>query len=256
MRRFFSVAYGIAWRNVRAAIANPTLLIPPIVAPLVFFATFAGGMSALQNNPNFSFPSGYTSFQFVFILMQAAVFNGVFLSFATARDFDTGFTRRLLLAAPNRSGLIAGYVAAALIRTSVAFVVLFTVGLAVGMRVDGSIIDVFSLVALALSLTVIGVLWGTGIAMRFRTMQSAPLMQVPVFLGLFLAPVFVPVALLAGWIKGAAEVNPITVFLEAGRGYISGTGAEALRAFGVAAVMIAVLTLWAVLGLRRAEKAG
>ena len=34
--------------------------------------------------------------------------------------------------------------------------------------------------------------------MRLRTMQAGPLMQMPVFLVLFLAPVYVPLALLGG----------------------------------------------------------
>ena len=58
--------------------------------------------------------------------------------------------------------------------------------------------------------------------MRLRTMQAGPAMQIPVFLILFLAPVYVPLDLLTGWIHGVASVNPLTALLEAGRGFISG----------------------------------
>ena len=54
--------------------------------------------------PGFDFPSGYTAFQFVFVLLQSAAFGGVFTGFAIARDFECGFARRLLLAAPHRLG--------------------------------------------------------------------------------------------------------------------------------------------------------
>ena len=43
-----------------------------------------------------------------------------------------------------------------------------------------------------------GFAWASGVAMRFRTMQAGPLMQMPVFLTLFFAPVYVPLALLSG----------------------------------------------------------
>ena len=43
------------------------------------------------------------------MLLQSAAFGGVFTGFAVARDFEYGFARRLLLAAPRRSGIIAGY---------------------------------------------------------------------------------------------------------------------------------------------------
>ena len=54
--------------------------------------------------PGFDFPPGYTAFQFVFVLLQSAAFGGVFTGFSIARDFEIGFARRLLLAAPRASG--------------------------------------------------------------------------------------------------------------------------------------------------------
>lgn len=255
MRRYVSVAWAVAWRNIRAGFASPALMIPPIVAPLIFFATFAGAFGSITRAPGFTFPSGYTSFQFVFVVMQAAVFNGVFLGFTTARDFESGFARRLLLAAPNRTPLVAGFGLAAVLRTGMSLLVLFVAGLAAGMEIDGGALELVGLVLLALGLSVAATFWGVGLAMRFRTMQAAPLMQVPIFLSLFLAPTFTPTALLAGWIQGIAKVNPITFFLETGRGFISGTPAEVLEAVAVLAVMVAVLAVWAVTGLRRAERA-
>ena len=37
-------------------------------------------------------------------------------------------------------------------------------------------------------------MWAAGIALRFRSLQAGPLMQTPVFLILFLAPVYVPLS--------------------------------------------------------------
>ena len=60
-------------------------------------------------------------------------------------------------------------------------------------------------------------------AMRFRTMQAGPVMQMPVFLVLFFAPVYVPLALLNGWIETVATVNPLTYVLEAVRSLLAAT---------------------------------
>ncbi len=54
-------------------------------------------------------------------------------------------------------------------------------------------------------------------------------MQMPVFLVLFFAPVYVPLALLHGWIHGVAVVNPLTRVLEAGRGFIAGQPDRGVR---------------------------
>ena len=59
--------------------------------------------------PGFDYEPGYTAFQFVFVLLQSAAFGGVFTGFGIARDFESGFARRLLLAAPRRSGIVLGY---------------------------------------------------------------------------------------------------------------------------------------------------
>ena len=108
-----SVAGAVAWRAMHNFFSNPSLLIPSIIFPLFFFTAFAGGLSSIADVPGFDFPPGYTSFQFVFVLMQASAFGGVFTGFAIARDFESGFGRRLMLAAPNRLGILIGYWAAA-----------------------------------------------------------------------------------------------------------------------------------------------
>ncbi|MDX6714836.1 MAG: type transport system permease protein, partial [Baekduia sp.] len=81
-----------------------------------------------------------------------------------------------------------------------------------------------------------------------------PAMQIPIFLILFLAPVYVPLDLLQGWIEGVASWNPVTAIVEAGRGFISGRPAHVALAFGCGVALAAVLMAWAVTGLRRAER--
>ena len=98
-------------------------------------------------------------------------------------------------------------------------------------------------------------LFATGVAMRLRTMQAGPAMQMPMFLLLFLAPVWVPYDLLTGWVQAAASFNPITLVLEAERGFLEGDPVKALPAFGVALLLAVVTALWARGGLRSAERA-
>jgi ABC-2 type transport system permease protein len=92
--------------------------------------------------------------------------------------------------------------------------------------------------------------------MRLRTMQAGPIMQMPVFLVLFFAPVYVPLSLLQGWIHAVATVNPLTRVLEAGRSLLAGSPTEVGIAFAVAFALAAAFSLWAFRGLRKAEAAG
>ncbi len=256
MKSFWSVAFAVAWRVLHNVFTTPSLLFPSLIFPLFFFTAFAGGLSRVDNIPGFDFPDGYTAFQFVFVLLQSAAFGGVFTGFGVARDFEYGFARRLLLAAPRRGGLIAGYALAALGRWVVTATLLTTIAFIAGMQVGGDGVDLFALYTLALIVSVAGTLWATGVAMRLRTIQSGPVMQLPVFLALFFAPVYVPLDLLSGWLHAVASVNPATALLEAGRSLISGAPENVALAYAVALALAGGFVLWAVRGLRSAERAG
>jgi ABC-2 type transport system permease protein len=254
--RIWPVASGVAWRTLKVVVTTPSLLLPSILFPLFFFTAFAGGLSQVRHVPGFHYPPGYTSFQFVFVLLQSAAFGGVFTGFGVARDFEGGFARRLLLASPSRSGIVLGYALAALGRWAITATMLTTVALAVGMKVGGDGVDLVGLYGLGLLVNAAGFLWSCGIGMRLRTIQAGPLMQMPVFLTLFFAPVYVPLELLRGWIHAVARVNPVTYFLGSGRGFLAGSPVDVALAFGLALGIGLLLALWAFRGLRRAEAAG
>jgi ABC-type multidrug transport system permease subunit len=253
---FRTVSLAVAWRAVHNFLTNPGLFLPALIFPLFFFTAFAGGLSTIGNLPGFDFPTGYTAFQFVFVLLQSAAFGGVFTGFGIARDFEMGFGQRLMLAAPNRAGIVAGYALAALIRAMVTWTILTAVALIAGMQIDGDGVDLFGLYGLAVLVNAAATMWATGVALRVRSIQGGPLMQLPVFTILFLAPVYVPLELLSGWIHGVASVNPVTALLEAGRGFISGDPTLVVLAFVAALALAGLLTLWARDGMRRAEAAG
>jgi ABC-type multidrug transport system permease subunit len=251
---FASVARAVAWRNIHNWATNPSLIIPGLLFPLFFFTAFAGGLSRIDNVPGFDYEAGYTTFVYGFVLLQAATFGGVFSSFSIARDFESGFSRRLMLGAANRGGIVAGYWIAALVRAISNITVITVVALAVGLEIHGNGIDVVGLYTLAFLMNAFALLFGTGVAMRLRTMQAGPAIQTPAFLLLFLAPVWVPYDLLTGWVHAAATVNPLTLVLEAGRGFLTGDPTKVLPAFAVVALLVSVSMLWARGGLRSAER--
>jgi ABC-2 type transport system permease protein len=250
----WGVARAIAWRGMHTYTRRPDLFIPSLVFPLVFLASFAGGLSALGSVPGFHFPAGYTAFQFVFVLLQSSAFSGLFTGFTVAFDFESGFARRLMLAAGNRRGIVLGYALVALSRAAITLAVVTGVALICGMHVTGDGVDMVGLYGMAALLVLVGYGWAAGVAFRFRSIQAGPLMQTPVFLILFLAPVYVPLGLLKGWIHAVASVNPATAFLGAGRGLISGVPDHTLLAFACAAALILVFAAWSLAGLRSAER--
>ena len=133
MRRFLYVTRAVAWRSIHNTLVNPAIIVPSVIFPLFFLVAFAGGLSRIGDVPNFNYKPGYTSFQFVFVFLQSAAFGGVFTGFAVARDFESGFARRLMLGAPRRSGIIAGYAVGAFMRGLVVAAIVTAAGLIAGM---------------------------------------------------------------------------------------------------------------------------
>jgi ABC-2 type transport system permease protein len=254
--QYLSAAFGLAWRVIWKILRNPALLAPQLIFPLFFFTAFAGGLSRVQTVRGFNFAPGYTAFQFVFVLLQSAAFGGVFTGFGIASDFEYGFTRRLFMAVPHRSAILLGYGLAALGRWAMTATLLTVVALVARMNIFGGPVDILALYTLALIVNATALLWACGIAMRFRSLQAGPVMQMPVFLILFFAPVYVPLSLLQGWLHSVASLNPVTQLLETGRDFIAGEPAHAARTFGLALLLGAAFCAWAFRGLRRAEAAG
>lgn len=250
-----SVALAVAWRNAHNWFTNPAMIVPGLLFPLFFFTAFAGGLSRVDAVPGFGYGPGYTAWIYGFVLLQASAFGGVFTGFSIARDFESGFSRRLMLAAGRRGGIVAGYWLGALARAAFTIAVITVVALAAGMEVHGGGMELATLYALALLVNAATTLFSAGVAMRLRTMQAGPAMQVPVFLLIFIAPVWVPLELLVGWVHAVATVNPATLLLDAARSLIAGHPVKLAAAFAMLAGILAALARWARGGLRSAEGA-
>ena len=254
MGGFFGVAWAVAGRQVYKYFTNPAFLAPALF-PLFFFVAFAGGLTRVGDVPGFDYAAGYIAFQYVWALLQAVSMGGAFTGFSIAGDFENGFARRLMLAASNRYGIILGYTIASLVRATMTGTLVTVIALVAGIPISGGF-DIFGLVGLAVLINIAATLFGAGVAMLLRTQQAGPVIRTPIFLVLFLAPVFVPLNLLTGWIETVARLNPFTPILGTARGFLAGDPTNVVPAFAISAALVVVLALWAVYGLRRAEKAG
>ena len=253
MTRFVGVTRAVALRSMHHFFKNPAFLIPSLLFPTFFFAAFAGGLSSVGDIPGFDYPAGYTAFQFGFVLLQASAFGGVFTGFAIAADYESGFARRMMLAAPNRLAILTGYATAALVRTLATGTYIFLLALATGMDFRGGGQEILGLVVLALAVALIGVLFSAGIALRMRTIQAGPLMQLPLFITIFLAPVYVPIDLLEGWVETAAQINPFTDILGAVRDLLAGLDVDVATVGATLTAGLLLLGAWGATGMRRAE---
>src|SRR5438270_5969553 len=125
-----------------------------------------------------------------------------------------------------------------------------------GMNIDGNGVQLVGLIGLGVAVNLVAALWACGVAMFLRTEQAGALIQMPVFVLLFLAPVYVPLSLLTGWIHTIANLNPVTPVLEAGRGLLAGSPVKVAIAFAGLGAAGILLAAFARRGLLAAERAG
>ena len=101
--------------------------------------------------------------------------------------------------------------------------------------------------------TVAATLFACGVAVRLRTTKAAPLMQVPIFVATFLAPVYTPRRLMTGWVRTVADVNPVSTLLETGRALLAGRSGAVGTTLAALLITTAVLAVWALYGLTKAK---
>jgi ABC-2 type transport system permease protein len=251
--RSLSVALGIAKRGILKLLKNPPRALPPLLIPLFMFIAFTGALSAIATTKGFDYYS-YTAFQFVFLLYVASMFVGVFTAFDIAHDYESGMGSRLMLATPRRMAIVAGYALYALGRALFTIAVVWGLVLAIRMPVRGDALELAGLVALALLLSLATTLYGAGVALRLQSTAAGTLIFIPVFMLLFLTPVFAPRERLTGWLRTATDLNPLTPAVEAGRGLLAGDPVRVVTAFATAAGLALLAAGWAVRGMRKAER--
>jgi ABC-2 type transport system permease protein len=248
--RVGSTSLAVARRYVMSP--NPAQIVPPLLLPLIFFAAFAGGLSSVSESPGFDYPD-YTGFIWVFVLMMGVSFVAAFNGFGLAADLESGFSRRLMLASPRWISIVLGGLIVSLVQCVFEFVVLFLIGLAAGMEIGGSVPQVAVLFVLALLLNVAMTFFAAGVGLLVQKVQTGSvLMIMPMFVLLFISPVYLPRAELSGWLKHAADYNPVTALLEAGRGLLAGQPESVGLAFAAVAALIVIFLVFAVTGLRGA----
>jgi len=243
------VAFALGRRGTKAWITSPPFVVITLLFPLIFLAAFAGALSPLAHDRGFDYPGDYTTFIYGFVVLQAAAFGGVFTGYSAARDFELGFAPRIFLAVPDRSAVLAGYLLVATIRSLIAAGVVTLAALAGGMAPRCDAGQALLVAVLVVLVAVMATCWTTGIAMRLRTTRAGPLMHTPVLIAMFLTPVYVPLALLDGWLRAAASWNPLTQLVEASRALLVGTNTHLHESLAIAGLLVVLFGAWALRGI-------
>lgn len=246
-------------RNLRGIRRQPATFVPTLIMPIFFVITFSGAFGFAGR----AFGNGNALSWFApMAIIQGASFAGMTIGLSTARDFETGFFDRFLLAPMGQATLLAGALAASFVRallTTTAVLVAAAIG---GVAVPGGVLGIVALYVSSIGVALASALWALGLVYRVQNTNVGPVIQVGIFMTIFLSTAQVPISAMSGWLPSVARVNPMTNILRMARaGFVpdelfppAGFGVgwsemwPGLLALGG---VIAVLTVFALRGMRR-----
>ncbi|MEX2628065.1 MAG: ABC transporter permease [Ilumatobacteraceae bacterium] len=239
-------ARGLAVRNIRNIRRLPSAFLPALLMPIVQAVAFSGTFFAITQVPGFPTDRSINWYMPLAVLMGSS-FAGVGIGFTTVRDLESGFYDRLRMAPVPRRALLLGPLMSAWARATLVMVIVSIVGIAMGARLTDGPLGLLSLYVAAIGMATIGAGWGLGLAYLFRDMRAAAIMQLTLFLALFLTTAQAPLEIMEGWLYEVASRNPFTEVLRLARmGFLGDIawadtwpGLVALAAIGALAVLFA-----------------
>ncbi len=213
---YWPVTWGIARRSLMLIPRVPSTFIPSLIMPVFLTIAFAGPFSGLVNLPGFP-AEKIIDWVFPMTALQGAAFAGITTGMGVARDLENGFYDRLLASPVSRRSLLSGPLVASVLRASLPFTLLLIVAVIGRAHFKAGLEGVGTLAIACIGFSACAGAWALALALRFRTMQVAPLMQMGIFLSVFLSTAQMPINLLTGWVHQVARFNPVTNVLALAR---------------------------------------
>jgi ABC-2 type transport system permease protein len=203
-------------RALNEIVRVPTGALPGVLAPTIFMLGLSAVFAKASSLPGFGHVENFRTFIVPVGLLQGAGFTGAATGVNLARDIEAGWFDRMLVAPMSRPTLLAGIVLSASLRALLPSTFLLIVAFALGVHwpgVDGLVIAYVLVMTMAAAMACFAV----AIALRFRTQQAAPLMQMGNFILTLFTTSYAPYVLLAGWLQVVATINPVTRVLAGAR---------------------------------------
>ena len=240
-------------RLLLKTLREPAVTLPNLAISAFFLFTYNGAFGS----------SGVTSFPGVggnyinFILPVSVLFASLSAGasgLTLVADLETGYFRRQLSMPLSRSAIVLAAILLGAIQCLAQAVLIMVIGMFLGADPAAGFFGVLALLGFSL-------LWGMGFAgysvatgLKTGNAQAAQAASFIFFPLMFLAPVFLPMSQLAGWIQAVAKVNPTTYMLEAMRsvmieGWVASSLLKGLAAGGI----FAAITLTAAVRVTRSK---
>jgi ABC-2 type transport system permease protein/oleandomycin transport system permease protein len=201
-------------RNLIRYVRVPQLLVFSTVQPIIFVLLFAYVFGGAIETPGVD----YINFLIPGILVQTVLFGATQATVGLAEDLSGGMVDRFRSLPMARLAVLAGRTLADSVRNFFVVLIMIGVGYLIGFRFQDGLLSAALAVALVVlfgyAFTWISVLVGL-FAKDPESAQVAGFIWV--FPLVFASSAFVPVESMPGWLEAFAEVQPVSVVVDAAR---------------------------------------
>lgn len=240
-KKFQSQLLLLTWRTLVTIFRTPESILPPIGISLFFLVIYESTLGRASGFlPNIG--GSYLGFILPLSIVSSSLSGAGIAAQNLVRDIERGYFDKLLLTPVKRTTLLFGPILAGAIILGLQATLVLGVALLMGLEPATGFSGMLVLIGLA-------VLLGTGFAGftvsaalgsgNAAATQGAGFIFFPLT---FLAPTFVPLELLDGWLKTAATFNPITYVMQAMRTLLNtGWDGTAISQAVIACLILATL---------------
>jgi ABC-2 type transport system permease protein len=207
-------------RHLRAVPRSPELLIFATIQPIMFVTLFVYVFGGSIQVPGYA---NYKQYLLPGIFAQTVLFNSGFTGVGIADDLQKGLIERLRSLPMYPAAVLIGRTISDILRNVLTFTVMFAVALAVGFRVEGSVIEAIEATLLLFGFSYAFTWIQAYIGLSVKSVEAANSAGfIWMFPLTFVSSAFVDPARMPDWLEPVAKANPFTVATNACRALYNG----------------------------------
>lgn len=222
MRRFVSDTLVLAERNLIRLPRQPDLAIGFTIQPVMFVLLFAYVFGGAIVTPGFD----YIDFLIPGIIVQNVCFGGFVTALGLSEDLNKGLIDRFRSLPTSRASVLAGRTVADIVTNLLGIIFLLATGLIIGFSFETGAIEIIGGLLLLLLFGYASSWIFAVIGMSVSSPEAANGIGFTIIFPItFISSAFVPVDTMPGALQAFAEVNPVTILVDAMRHLWIGTPA-------------------------------
>jgi ABC transporter DrrB family efflux protein len=236
----------MAARQMRKVLRRPMyvvyLFVQPVILVLLFRYVFGGAINTGVSYVDYLMPG---------IIVMTAIFGALTTGLGLTEDMAAGVVDRFRSLPIARSAVLVGRTAADLATNFATLIVMLVIGFAVGFRPSEPVYDVVLAFALVLAFAYVFSWISAYVGVTVRNPETAQSVGfIWVFPLVFASSAFVPTDTMPGVLQAFADVNPVTLVVDAARALTIGDGDALGPALGTLAWLAGLLAIFVPLAVR------